>query len=773
MAKRPRPQRPLESPRDRQTALPGARRTLPPEEVQSVLKQLVSTAENYVDEELSPARVKAMKYYKGDPLGNEEEGRSQVVMTTVRDTILAVLPSLLKTFFGTDRAVEFVPSRPDTVAAAEQQSRYITHLFNRPGAIKDVMASLKDGLIKQQGFVKWWHDPVEKTTTTQQFGLTVEQVAMLEADPEVTYTVDRVVPGPPAPLHDVTVTRTSTRGKICWGAVPPEEIIYSPSARDFPDDSAVVAHRQELRAGELVAMGFPKKVVDQHTGYRRLDVNNEEATERAAENALANGGDETQDPASQYVMFYEAYARVDEDGDGIPELRRYYLMGEALEVVPAPGEEDGGYLGVPVDEIPFAYWTPDPEPHTPRGQSYADLTMDLQRIDTALIRGNLDSLGLSLHPRVAYQEGVVNPHDVLNTEIGAAIRTTGRPQDSLMEFGHSYVGKDAFPLIEHVRRVREERTGHNMESQGLNADALQSSTREGVMATLGSAAARTELVARLYAEMLVVPLFRGLYRLVKKHQNRPAMVRMFGKFVEVDPRTWDEDVEVECKLALGGGLPERKAQMFAALVDKQEKILMTLGAANPVVRLDQYTAALIKAAEYAGIPDAESYVTRITKEQAEQQAQQAAAQPPQKDPATMLAESQIQQGEAQLRLQEQKMQLDVAKFQFEQELKLQQMRQEFALKTQELEMKYQQNVNEAALQQFIQRNKLEMEAFQKTQEANTKAALELHKIEVNAALKEREIKAKQTTKKSIKLERDPKTGKVSQLVSEESPTSEE
>ena len=61
MAKRPRPQRPLESPRDRKTALPGDRRTLPPEEVQSVLKQLVSTAENYVDEELSPARVKAAR----------------------------------------------------------------------------------------------------------------------------------------------------------------------------------------------------------------------------------------------------------------------------------------------------------------------------------------------------------------------------------------------------------------------------------------------------------------------------------------------------------------------------------------------------------------------------------------------------------------------------------------------------------------------------------------------------------------------------------------
>jgi hypothetical protein len=68
----------------------------------------------------------------GDPLGNEEEGRSQIVMTEGRDTVLVMLPGLLRIFVSSEDVVEFVPTTALTVDLAEQQGANTgTHCFVR------------------------------------------------------------------------------------------------------------------------------------------------------------------------------------------------------------------------------------------------------------------------------------------------------------------------------------------------------------------------------------------------------------------------------------------------------------------------------------------------------------------------------------------------------------------------------------------------------------------------------------------------------------------
>ena len=48
--------------------------------------------------QIAEERRQALKYFFGQPLGNEVEGRSQVVMTEVADTIHWILPSLMRMF---------------------------------------------------------------------------------------------------------------------------------------------------------------------------------------------------------------------------------------------------------------------------------------------------------------------------------------------------------------------------------------------------------------------------------------------------------------------------------------------------------------------------------------------------------------------------------------------------------------------------------------------------------------------------------------------------
>lgn len=732
------------------TRTAGAAANRPDEEsVRASLRDLVQTAANYIDEEVGPDRAAATKLYKAQTMGNEEEGRSQIVMSTVRDSVLAILPSFLRMFFGTERAVEFVPKRAELALMAEQQSEFVTHLFaDKPGAILEVNASAKDGLIRRLGFVKWWAQPEDTTQTYEQDGLSVEMVAVLKADPEVTYSVIGETPGPAGPdgqpvmSYRCTITRRSTRMKLDWAAVPPENMIWNRTARSFPQ-ALMVGERQEMTISEACKLGFEQKDLLEYVGDNDRLQDSQENIERQQPNRTTIEDAQVADKSTWKITLYRIFAKLDEDGDGIAELRRYWMAGDAYEVLKDPqADPKSPFLGVAVDEVPYACWTPDPEPHTIEGQSITDQTGDLQRVDTALIRTNLDSAGLAVHPRMAYQEGYVNPQDMMNTEIGAVIRTQTRPSDALMEYRHSYLGKDLFPLMEWMKRIREERTGYNMESQGLNAEALQSTSDQGVNATLSAAQGRTEMLGRFYAEQILVPLFRGLYRLAKKHRQEPQIVRMNGRYVETDPREWDDDCEVQVKLVLGGGLPEQKLAMTERILARQEGLIAKLGIANLMVTPAQYSAMLARWAKLSGEADPSRAFTQISPEDSAKLMQQSAQQPPKPDPEMVIAQAQVQLAQAQAQSLEkesarkdQELLLKQAQFAADQKLKEEKMRQDFILAEKEMELRYKRDLNEQQMQAFIDGHKAEDVKATKHAELVTEASLKHEKIVADTAVK--------------------------------------
>ena len=75
-------------------------------ELQGIVGKEIEDAIDYIDNWISPVRATATQYYRGEPFGDEEEGRSQVVSMDVRDTVQAIMPSLMRIFHGTDRTVE-------------------------------------------------------------------------------------------------------------------------------------------------------------------------------------------------------------------------------------------------------------------------------------------------------------------------------------------------------------------------------------------------------------------------------------------------------------------------------------------------------------------------------------------------------------------------------------------------------------------------------------------------------------------------------------------
>jgi hypothetical protein len=128
-------------------------------ELQGIVGAEIDDAVDFIDNIVSPVRAKATEYYRGEPFGDEEDGRSQVVSFDVRDTVQAILPSLMRIFTASDYVVEFTPRNPEDVPMAEQATQYVNYIFNRDNdGFMVLHTAFKDALVRKAGIVKFYWD---------------------------------------------------------------------------------------------------------------------------------------------------------------------------------------------------------------------------------------------------------------------------------------------------------------------------------------------------------------------------------------------------------------------------------------------------------------------------------------------------------------------------------------------------------------------------------------------------------------------------------------
>ena len=148
---------------------------------------------------LSAERAHAMDYYNGDMSRDmpAQEGRSRAVSTDVADTIDGLMPSLMEIFAGSDDVVRFEPFGPEDVAAAEQETDYVNHVFmqQNPGFLI-LYSFIKDALLSKVGIVKvWWEEREEESRETY-LDQPDDAFALLVADPEVEIVAHSERPDP-------------------------------------------------------------------------------------------------------------------------------------------------------------------------------------------------------------------------------------------------------------------------------------------------------------------------------------------------------------------------------------------------------------------------------------------------------------------------------------------------------------------------------------------------------------------------------------------------
>lgn len=674
------------------------------DELQGIVGKEIDDAIDYIDNNISPIRAQATEYYRGEPFGDEEDGRSQVVSMDVRDTVQAILPSLMRIFHSTDNTVEYAPQGPEDIAAAEQATDYANFIINRDNnGFLAMHSAFKDALIRKVGILKCWWDDQTTIDAYNYTGLDDNALAALAADPDAMITVQASMPVgepalnpmtgemlPPPMMHDVRVEYTRPDGRVKLEAVPPEELLISREAKSIAE-SDYVAHRRIVTVSELVAMGYDyDEVAGMSSAYDDMNTNVERYTRNPA---LTNEMNERNDPAMRKVLYVENYIRVDYDGDGIAELRKICTAGDGNKIL----------NNEPIDMAPFATFCPDPEPHDFFGISVADTVMDIQRIKSVIMRNTLDSLAMSIHPRVAVTEGMVNLDDVMNTEVGSIIRQ--RQAGQVQPLSMPFVGREAFPVLQYMDQVKEARTGISKASQGLDANVLQSTTASAVAATVSAAQQHIELIARVFAETGMKDLFKIVLHLITTHQDAPRMVRLRNEFVPINPRVWNSNMDVSINVALGRGTDAERMMMLRQIGEMQKDAMKTMGPQNPLTDITKLSNTLKAMTELAGFKDTSQFWSNPAE----------FTPPPKQDKPDvneMLIQVQIQQIQADIQKKAAQLQLDREKMQMDDDRKRDELEAELFVKAEEMKAKYggQLNVEQIRSELAINREVLKAQA---------------------------------------------------------------
>ena len=624
------------------------------ERLGSIIQSEIRDSQNHFETEYSADRLKAIDYYLGEPFGNEVEGRSSVVTTDFADAVEQIMPSLMRIFTSSDKYVRYAPRTADDVEKAEQLTDYVNYIINNDNDGYRIMYNwFKDSLMFKLGVVKFSWDETSTVQEEEYEGLTEEEIALLLSNPDIevvereeNYIATMTEFGEEIQIvdnYDLKVKITKKSGKIKIDNVPPEEFLFNRRAKSL-EDCYFICHRTTMSVSDLVSMGYDRKLIEDHAG--KIDSEVDEERQKRFEDLESQSGRDPADPSQQDVIVHDIIMKVDYDDDGVAEMRRILAIGDTgSEIL----ENDI------CDYIPFAVISPILMPHRLVGRSMFDLTQDLQTIKSTLLRQYLDSTYHSVLPRIVAVEGQVNLDDLLDGTAGGIIRT--RSAGAVQPLSTNGVGAEIQPLMNYLDEVKSDRTGISKASQGLDPSILQSTTASAVSATVKGSQQKLESYARTIAETGVKDLFRGILHLVSSYQQQERIVRLRNEFVAIDPQEGNSGFDVIVNVGLGTADDEQKIAFLQAIASKQETILQTLGADNPICDLSQYVNTLRQITEIGGFKDANQFFK--TPQAVQMQMQQQKAQKegqPQQNP---VMQAEMMKAQAEIEARKMKIEADI------------------------------------------------------------------------------------------------------------------
>ena len=616
----------------------------------SLISQEVQNSLGFYSSDLATQRKEAIKYYLGEPLGNEIEGRSSVVSQDLLEVVESILPSLMRMFTQQDKIVNFEPTQAEDVPYAEQVSDYCNYVFTKDNNGFNILYSMfKTALLQKNGFCKiYWKTSNEQKKESYK-NLTEPEYQALLVDDEVEIIDveqnEKNMLGQIEITYDVECKRVKDYSRVQIDPVPPEEILVSRRAKSIKDCD-FIAQRVSKTVSELVDMGFNKKEVESLPTAEDQAFNTEAIVRRSYDDATSDMDLSNIDPALRVVQITECYMKVDMDGDGIAELRKIIVGGSGYNNYVILENEE-----IPV--IPFAMVTAIPMPFRFFGLSFYDLLADVQQMSTTIMRQTLDNMYLQNAARTVVVDGQANLDDLLTSRPGGIVRVKNPNAVTPMQTPNFL--NEGLAMMQKIDDLKEKRSGVPKQNTGLNPDTINKShtTATSVNQMMAAGTQRVELISRNFAEG-VKDIFKNILTILCEYQDQERIIRLRGKFIPMNPREWTTRYDCTVQVGLGTGNQDQRLQVLQGVLGVQEKLIQNggMGLVNP----QNIFNTLEKYLENAGYKDATQFFNNPSTQPPQPPKEQ------QPDPALEIAKQDIQmrnaKNEADVQLKQQKQQQD-------------------------------------------------------------------------------------------------------------------
>jgi hypothetical protein len=690
------------------------------EEFDAIVDDQIKAAERHVDSKIRPEREDIWRRYYGRVTAQVEDGGSDVVVTSIEDSVTTILPDLLALYMGSDRIVEYLPGSNDPVEreVATGATDAGIALFWDIGGFKALHDAAHESLTTGYGFVKVFkHEKIVPKWAKEI--LSPEDVEIRSLEAQVTPTGNEDNPDE----HEVMTYEVESSLRI--QAVAASNMIWTYS--DSFDESWCIGEVVEMRLGDLVALGFDSEQlidIDAEVGQTTRLRGEKDAREDYSTTTVNKDETGALSWAQRRVNYYETYQRIDQDGDGLVELYKVMAAGHNKKVLRRTRVDHHPYCFVPTYSVP----------HSSYSRGVGQRLRNMQEQETRVARAIQDDVDLSSGPMILVARAAKVDEDQIGVWKKRKIIDCEMP-DGVKWLEHPSAAQALMAVQQALETMREQKVGISQIAAGLNIENMSELTATLTRGVLSAAQRKLDYIARVQSEEGIVPIFTKLLKLMIEEGS--ITVQLNNKTMQLDTRMFNPRWKVRAKVGLGLSGKAEKLQAFTELYGVLKDILTNLGEDNEVTDLSKLANLIRDYGKMHPGLNVDRYVKSV--DEAEAFKAKKAQNPTPPDPETMKVQADIQ-------LNQQKFQTDTqlrqAKLQGDSQLAQQKAQADIQLKQQKLQQDATRAM--AELQQAYEETatKLQQDYELKMAEMGLEGHLTAQEMGIDQRLREQEIEHK-------------------------------
>lgn len=638
------------------------------EEITSIINDSIRQAVGSFSSgsELQEQREAAINYYTQQPKGNlYPQGVSKVVTSDTMEIVDSYLAVISELMLSNNKIAKFNPSDPSQTVAAGLASELTNHcIFTKNNGWVELNTWIKAALLFKNAVIRWKWENYYSTKVEEYENISILELDAILAEGDAEVIEIRVGEGVDPETGEevyeyVSVRKEVDKSKVCLENIPPESFMINRGATNI-ESANFVGIQTEMTLSELREMGFDvADDIGEGVEANNFSFDYESSVRQAINEVEQNFHDDFMGVANREVIVTESWIRVDRDGDGVAELKRFITVGEEV------------LLEEYADSIPLASLNPIEIPYSFYGMSIADATKSATEIKTTITRGMIENVYLSNYGRTLADPNTVDFRALQSPEPHQIIPTNGSPMSSVHTLVPAQLAPSTFSLLEYMNTEKEMATGMTRAAQGVNEKLFDSGNSAGKIAMVEQASQkRISYVARRFAETGFKELCKGVYDLIL--DNSDSILRDYSYYnitpeslIPLENLTVDIDVGANSSANTQENMMMMAQQVMPMLYQSPE----SKGIINPKA---PFTIAK-QLLESMGIDNWVDFIVDPETPQGQQQAQ-AAMQEAQQGQEQAAKEDQVEQQKIMLQLQKQMadiqkkqadMELDREKFEYQ------------------------------------------------------------------------------------------------------------